>query len=80
MPPPTPRRQPARNARTVRWIDSAIAPNWQDRDLEDYKPIKVKTVGYVVREDEEVIVLAQGIADNGDFLNVVIIPKVSILK
>ena len=63
----------------VRWIDSANYGGWRD-DGETIKPVICDSVGYSINETNNFLTLAQTKGDDGNFCNIVVIPKVSILS
>lgn len=69
----------AATVRQVRWIDSSLQNGQVDRH--DFpKPVTITSVGYVVREDAEHIVLARDdMGHDGDYRGLVAIPKLAVL-
>lgn len=65
--------------RTVRWIDSSLQ-NGQV-DASDFpKPFVITSVGFVVRETDEYLVLARDdMGHDGDFRGLCAIPKVAVI-
>lgn len=67
----------------VIWDDSAMYNNWYDKEelramIRDWKT--VKTVGYLILEDENRIVLAGSIDGSGDkYSNITVIPNSAII-
>lgn len=64
--------------RTIKWRDANSYSGWWD--IEDIKPLNVKSTGYVVKETKNYIVLAGSVAENGQINNAISIPKRWIIK
>ena len=69
----------------VRWIDSACSNSWwtfeEKSEIEKIKPIYISSVGYLIKEEETFISLAQNIGNEPDqFCNVITIPKGCIIS
>ena len=70
----------------IDWIDSACSNSWwtfgdEEKELEKITPISITSVGYVIKEADTYICLAQNIGDEPDqFCNVITIPKGCIEK
>lgn len=63
----------------IKWSDSNMYITQADRDL-DWKIAEIVSVGFIIREDKESIVLAGEIIDNDDVRRVIAIPKVNVLS
>ncbi len=63
----------------VEWIDSKVMDLYQVNEEDDLTPTKIESVGFVVKEDSEYIVLAREKVSD-DWRGVIVIPNVSILK
>lgn len=63
--------------RVVDWIDSINAGGWRDGE-EEHEPVMCRSIGIVLKETETYITLAQTVGDDGNYANVVTIPKVSV--
>ena len=51
----------------VKWMDSTSqSGGWTDEDPKDMEPMKLMTVGFLLFEDEQRIVISHSIADNTD--------------
>lgn len=62
----------------IMWRDSNIYNAQEDKDF-DFKVAIFCSVGYVVRETKDSIILAGDVLDNGDVRRVIVIPKENIL-
>ena len=62
----------------VEWLDSATYNGWQNMEIEDFKVITSKTVGYLIGETSQVMVIAQSTGSGEPYCNVVSIPKLCI--
>lgn len=70
---------------SVEWVDSCRPHGWTDiADLgEDYKPSHILTAGYLVREDDDCLIVAssQNVGRGGGQVDgIMCIPKVAILS
>ncbi|MCK9371315.1 hypothetical protein M0R04_15485 [Candidatus Dojkabacteria bacterium] len=61
----------------IKYIDSARTP---DQDSLICEPFIIVVVGFVIKETDKYITLAQEIMSNGDFRGQISIPKVTIIK
>jgi hypothetical protein len=82
--PTTAERMKAAQKRAVfvTWVDSSGAGHWMDADFAASKVRAgpIYTVGYVLREDDEEIVLVQSLDfDNDNVGHTLAIPKVAVL-
>lgn len=73
------------NIEHITWIDSALGSNtWnllEDIDKEDLKPIEVSTVGFVIKENAEYIVVALNFGNNPpQYSNTITIPIRAIIS
>ena len=69
----------------VEWVDSARNNDWNitgEIDLDvDFKPIEVETIGWLVHETDNYIMVAQSIGyEPEQFCGSMIIPKCSVTK
>ncbi len=58
----------------VEWIDSNIMHGWQT-DLNDCNVALTEEMGFLIKEDDEKIVLARGISSQGFYNSPMAIPK-----
>ena len=63
----------------IEWIDTLCLSSWSIAD-EDLKCPVVKSVGYMVRETKDTVVLAGMIGEDGTVNAVQVIPKGCIVK
>jgi len=69
------------NIEYVEWVDAAGCEGWHAPGQKEYKICRVASVGFVVHEDDELLVLAQTFsAEDGMHNNRSKIPKVCITK
>lgn len=66
------------------WIDAGLKMGWQEADMIvswmlDDDQFTVNTVGYLFAEDNDMVVIVQGVTDD-NILNPVRIPKVNIVS
>ena len=69
--------------RLVRWVDAAHKGGWLDPEyeLEDFGVSECRIVGFVVREDDREILLAQSVDDRHGRLDAVMaVPKVAVVE
>lgn len=70
----------------ITWVDSHSPSQypWVNRDQIDHGLLKIKSVGWVIYEDNHTITIAGQLdsvnSDEGQVANVISIPKCSILK
>ena len=67
----------------VHWTDSAARYGWEDFDdnHEALRLVACRTVGYIVRDDEDMLSLAQSLGDSNDTVNgAMTIPRAVIQK
>lgn len=65
--------------RQVFWRDSRMYITQISRE-EDFKIAEICSVGYLVKETKDSIVLAGDVLDDGEIRRVIIIPKENIIK
>lgn len=58
----------------VEWVDANILHGWQS-DIEDCNIALTEEVGYLIREDDEKIILARGVSTYGFLNSPMAIPK-----
>lgn len=69
--------------RYVEWIDAAHKEGWLDPDVElkEFGVSNCKIVGFVIRETDEELLLAQSVdTRHGNVDSVMAIPKVAIVR
>ena len=68
--------------RKVVWLDSNQMIRWHDPEDVDYGPIKVTSVGWVLREDDESVTLSGSVVFGKDFqaADAMTIPKCCIVS
>ena len=66
--------------RVVRWIDSSLQNVQVDKD--DFpKPVTITSVGFVVEETDEYVVLARDdMGHDGDYRGLVAIPRIAVVE
>lgn len=69
---------PNRDIKVVRWVDSSLQNGQVDR--EDFPmPVVITSVGFVVRDEYDHIVLARDdMGHDGDYRGLVAIPKIAV--
>ena len=65
----------------ITWLDSRyVTCGWMAREsCEDLDVVTAQTAGFVVKEDEECVVIAQNISDH-QVSSIMVIPKKCIIK
>ena len=63
----------------ITWLDSSLQ-NTQVDKTDFPKPTIIKSLGYVVEDNKEYIVLARDDMGEGDYRGLVAIPKFAIIK
>lgn len=70
-----------RRAEWIRWVDSVRLDSSWAKVPDNYTVSTVDTVGFVVREDDEAVVVAQSVDPANDMIcGAMAIPKVAIVK
>ena len=64
----------------LRWLDSALVPEWTYAPNEETGLSEIETVGYLILEDEEHVEVAQSSSDSGKYSAIMAIPKSVILE
>lgn len=68
----------------VHWIDSCgVSPSWQHlSDVSDYEAVKIKSVGWIVHQDQRSISLCPNISkcDDPQVIGVMTIPKCAVTR
>lgn len=65
----------------VEWLDAGSLSGWrQPTEHADEGPLRCRTVGYVLRDDEECLILAQSQASSGQVAASLTIPRSCIKK
>ena len=62
----------------VQWLDSFVLSGWHCSEAE-VDISKCQTIGYVLRDEKDSLVLAQSLSDAGNIADIIAIPKVSII-
>ena len=63
----------------VRWLDSSVQNGQVDKH--DFpEPVVIRSLGFLVRETDEYVVLARDDMGDGDYRGLVAIPRIAILK
>ena len=64
----------------LEWDDSSTEYGWQTDDHVILKPWKIKTIGYLVKENRTHIAITSSIGETGNKVDVLTIPKAALLK
>ena len=65
----------------VEWMDSFGRSGWAPLEsLRAERPSKVVSVGFVLRENDEAVLIVQSLSDHDNGDNSIVIPKVAITK
>ena len=65
----------------VEWVDSRFWFGWQDPDELSEEPITIKSIGFLVKEDDNTVILTNSLSDASmNVGNPVLIPKCSIIR
>ncbi len=59
----------------VQWVDATSHTGWKSRAVEKLAPVECLTVGYKLHEDKMYMRIAQSLANNGDYADVIVIPR-----
>lgn len=66
--------------KTVKWSDSASYRGWRsEEEVKKLRPLSCTTIGFLIDETDEFIVLSQTVADDGDLSETIVIPKICII-
>jgi len=78
----TPKKEkpPIFDVEVVSWLDAETSAGWHWKDTEAYLLSPVETIGFVVKETKDLLVLAQTVANDGWHNNRSKIPKSLITK
>lgn len=65
----------------VEWVDSKFLFGWQDPDDLAGEPTTIRSIGFVIDEDENKVILATSISDaTNNVGSPIIIPRCAIIK
>ena len=64
----------------LRWLDSALNPEWTRAPNEETGLAKIETVGYLIHEDEQHVEIAQSSNEDYRFGAILSIPQSVILE
>ena len=64
----------------LRWLDSALVPEWTYAPNEETGLSEIETVGYLILEDKEHVQIAQSSFENYKYSAIMAIPKSVILE
>ena len=66
----------------IRWTDSEASAGWKRIDdiPDDIKASEIDSIGYLIKENNESIVISTSVSDNGSVMDPLTIPKCAILK
>lgn len=63
----------------IKWIDCCTVSGWFTlQEAEDTKLMECISIGYIIAKNDEAVIIAQTIADQGDVGDITCIPTVSI--
>lgn len=69
------------NAEYLEWVDSKFLFGWEHPECLAGEPTTIKTIGFIVDEDDNKIIVSTSISDaTGNVANAMVIPKCSITK
>ncbi len=61
----------------VKWVDSSWHQGWKT-GLETVKVSSCSTIGYVLQDNKDSVVVAMSVSENGNFTEAMCIPKQSV--
>lgn len=64
----------------ITWIDSASSHDWEYEDTISIEPMKITTVGVIVQDKKDYIVVSSSFGGNGCYNSPMAIPKAVIEK
>jgi len=64
----------------VHWIDASSEQGWYDMNQYKNLPLKVTSIGYLVRETEEIIIISSSCGPFDLCTDPMTIPKIAIIK
>ena len=64
----------------VRWRDNCHSVGWKDAGTVDTRVIEIESVGYLIHEDNDIIVVAQSVSDDNDCNDRLTILKICVLE
>lgn len=63
--------------RKIKWRDSRL--HIEQEPMQDFKVCVIESIGFVIKEDKDILVLAGDLVDD-EFRRVIVIPKENIIK
>lgn len=63
----------------IEWEDITTTSRW-DREPEKQIPLKVRSVGYLIRRDRRFITISQSHAENDDWSDTTVIPRANVKR
>lgn len=68
--------------RSITWLDSNVSQGWHDPTCQEYKPLVVSTVGYVLSENTKCVTVAGSVIWGEDFqaIDAMTIPRGCIVR
>lgn len=68
-----------REIRLIKWVDSCASSGWtHPEDVERHGPSMCTTVGFVLREDDKMLVVTTSIDQHDNAMDPLAIPKVAV--
>jgi hypothetical protein len=64
----------------VEWVDAHTVDEWQELSSVTYGLVNVTSIGFLLKETEDALVLCGSIGDHDDIFSQLSIPKVCIKK
>jgi len=64
----------------LKWRDSTSWNGWHNLPLTDYKIVEIETIGFVIKETKNKIVIAHSISSENHVNGILAIPKGVIIK
>lgn len=64
----------------VHWVDSSTVHGWVDHEVAAGRPVyRAVTVGYLIADDDEKLVIVSTVAQDGDVCATMVIPQVQVI-
>jgi hypothetical protein len=61
----------------ISWVAAQQVEGWDPKV--PHEPISVESIGWLIRMDDRLVVIAQSMADDGDFADLLAVPRMCVL-